>query len=46
MGRNEAYLRRLVAGRKIKHYRVGGRLLFDLADLDDFLDSCVVEVSR
>ena len=43
LARNEAYLRRLVAQRKIKHYRVGGRLLFDAADLDAYLDGCVVE---
>ncbi len=44
--RHSSYLRRLVARREIRHYKVGGRLLFDQADLDAHVDACVVEVAR
>ncbi len=33
------HLRQLVADRKLRHYKVGGRLRFDRADLDAFLIS-------
>jgi excisionase family DNA binding protein len=33
------HLRQLVADRRIRHYKVGGRLRFDRADLDAFLIS-------
>ena len=43
LGRNEHYLRRLVSKRDLRHYRLDGRLRFDQADLDAFLDAHVVE---
>lgn len=46
LSRHPKYLRRLVADGKIKFYRYpGGHLRFDRADLDAFLDACLVEVS-
>ena len=44
--RSPTYLRRLVARREIKHYKVGSRLRFDVVDLDALLDASVVEVWR
>ncbi len=44
--RHPTYLRRLVAKREIRHLKLGGRLLFDAADLDALLDASVVEVWR
>jgi excisionase family DNA binding protein len=41
--RSPTYLRRLVARREVRHYKVGGRLLFDVADLDALLDESLVE---
>lgn len=46
LGRNVYYVRRLVARREIRHYKIGHRLLFDRADLDAFLTTCRVEPSR
>jgi excisionase family DNA binding protein len=43
LGRNVYYVRRLVAHRGIRHYKIGHRLLFDPADLDAFLGTCLVE---
>ncbi len=44
--RDPTYLRRLVAKREIRHLKLSGRLLFDVADLDALLDAAVVEVWR
>ena len=43
LARHPKYLRRLVATRRIKFYKLDGRLRFDQADLDAFLDACAVE---
>lgn len=39
IGRTKRTMRQLVAQRRITYYKVGGRLLFDLDDLDRFLDA-------
>jgi excisionase family DNA binding protein len=46
LGRNERFMRRVVAQRVIPFYRVGHRILFDIADLDAYLAACRVEPSR
>jgi excisionase family DNA binding protein len=43
LGRDVYFVRRLVQNREIRHYKIGGRLRFDPADLDDFLITCRVE---
>jgi len=43
----ERYLRRLVAERRIPYYKPsGGRLLFDLADIDALVETSRVEAVR
>ena len=37
LGTSERHVRRLVQERRITHYKLGGRLLFDLRDLDEAL---------
>lgn len=39
----ERFLRHLVAKRRIPYHKVGGRVLFDLADLDAFAEKGRVE---
>jgi excisionase family DNA binding protein len=39
----ERFLRRLVAKRRIPYHKVGGRVLFDLADLDALAEQGRVE---
>jgi hypothetical protein len=34
IGRNVAFMRRLVADRGVAHYKVGGRVLFKVTDLE------------
>lgn len=46
LGRNVAFLRRLVARREMPHFKVGRALRFDVRDLDAYLASCRVEVWR
>jgi excisionase family DNA binding protein len=41
-----ATLRRLVDQHRIKVYRVGRSVRFDLGDLDRYLDGCAVEPRR
>lgn len=41
---SERYLRRLVYERKIPFSKLDGRLLFDLADIDDYVERHRVEV--
>jgi excisionase family DNA binding protein len=43
LGRNVAYLRRLVARRELPHFKIGGALRFAVQDLDSFLVACRVE---
>lgn len=43
LGRNVAFMRRLVADRRISYLRVGNRLQFEVADLDSYLAGCRVE---
>lgn len=40
---SERYLRRLVYERRIRYSKVGGKLLFDLADLDRIVNEGVVD---
>ena len=41
----ERYLRRLVYEKRVAYHRVGGRLLFDLADLDALAERGRVEAA-
>jgi len=43
LGVSPRYMRRLVADRRIRHYKVGHFLRFDVADLDAFLAASVRE---
>lgn len=43
LGVTERYMRRAVAERRIRHYKVGKLLRFDPADLDAFMAAGVVE---
>lgn len=43
LGRDVHFVRRLVQHREIQHYKIGGRLRFDPADLDAFLVTCRVD---
>jgi excisionase family DNA binding protein len=43
---SERFARRLVAERRIAFHRVGGRILFDLRDLDDFAEAGRIEAFR
>jgi len=43
IARNPKYLRRLVASRQIPYHKIGGRLRFDLADLDELIDASRIE---
>lgn len=43
IGRDIYFVRRLVHRRAIQYYKIGGRLRFDVADLDAFLATCRVE---
>jgi excisionase family DNA binding protein len=38
LGITERHLRELVYRRQITHYKIGGRLVFDVLDLDSFLN--------
>lgn len=40
------FIRRLVAERRIRHYKVGKFLRFDLKDLDNFLEQGLREVNH
>ena len=42
----ERFLRRLVAEQRIPYHKVAGRVLFDLADLDDLAERNRVEPPR
>lgn len=42
----DRWLRRLVAERRIPFHKVGGRLLFDLADIDNLAETGRVEAAR
>ena len=42
----ERWLRRLVSERRIAFHKAGGRLLFDLEDLDKWADAGRVEATR
>ena len=42
----ERYLRRLVAERRIPYHKPGGRLVFDLADIDALVENSRVEAAR
>jgi excisionase family DNA binding protein len=42
----ERYGRRLIAERRVPFHRVGGKILFDLQDLDDLAESGRVEAVR
>ncbi len=44
--RPPSFLRRLVANREIRHFKLGGRVLFDAADLDELLAYSVREAVR
>jgi excisionase family DNA binding protein len=46
IGRNVAFVRRLVSSRQVAHYKTGGVLRFRVADLDDYMASCRVEAHR
>jgi len=46
LGRNVAFLRRLVARRELPHFKIGGALRFDVRDLDAYLALCRVEAWR
>jgi excisionase family DNA binding protein len=46
VGISERHLRRMVQERKIDHYRVGGRLVFDVRDLEELLARCRREAIR
>ena len=46
LGISASKLYELVARRGISHYRIGGKLLFDPADLDAYLASCRIEASQ
>jgi excisionase family DNA binding protein len=46
IGRNAAYLRRLVSRRELPYFKIGGALRFDVRDLDAYLASCRVEAWR
>jgi excisionase family DNA binding protein len=39
LGITERHLRRLVQERRVSHHKLGGRLVFDLRDLDELLAS-------
>lgn len=43
IGRNVAFMRRLVARQQIAYLKVGRALRFDARDLDAFLAACRVE---
>lgn len=38
LGLSERHIRRLVQERRVSHYKVGGRLVFDPHDLDELLN--------
>jgi len=42
----ERWLRRLVAERRVAYHKCGGRLLFDLADIDALAEGGRVEAVR
>ena len=42
----DRWLRRLVAERRIPFHKAGGRLLFDLADIDQWAEGGRVEAKR
>lgn len=46
VGISDRHLRRMVQERKIDHYRVGGRLVFDVRDLEELLARCRREAIR
>ncbi len=46
LGVNVRFMRRLIAERKIRHYKVGKLIRFAVADLDDFVQAGVREVAR
>jgi excisionase family DNA binding protein len=46
VGRNVAFMRRLVARREVPHFKIGRALRFAVADLDEFVAACRVEVWR
>ncbi len=47
LGVNVRFMRRLIAERRIRHYKLGGKLIrFAVADLDDFVRTGVREVAR
>ena len=46
LGRSPSFVRRLVARRAVPYFKVGGRLLFDVRDLSEYLESCRVESPR
>jgi excisionase family DNA binding protein len=39
----ERHLRRLVAERRMPFYKLGGKLLFDLDEIDNLVDACRFE---
>ncbi len=43
IARSERHLRRLVAERRVRFYKVGRSIRFDVADLEALLDAAVVE---
>jgi excisionase family DNA binding protein len=46
LGITPRHLRRLVAERKVSHYRIGGRLIFAVPDLEALLARCRRETLR
>ncbi|HHT9135228.1 MAG TPA: helix-turn-helix domain-containing protein [Candidatus Avalokitesvara rifleensis] len=43
LGMPEGTIRYWCFTKKIRHYKLGKRLKFDRADLDKFIESCLVE---
>jgi Helix-turn-helix domain len=46
VGITPRHLRNLVAQRKVAHFRIGGRLVFAVADLEVLLERCRREAIR
>lgn len=42
----ERYLHRIIADGRLPHYRVGGKVLVDLDEIDEFVKAGRVESSR
>ena len=43
---SERWLRRCISERRFAHHKIGGRVLVDLNDLDEYLEHCRVESPR